>query len=85
MGATFASSSVPRHLARGAVGFGLLIGGIALIPVLGPAAAIASPFGFVALKGCPMCWTLGLIETISQGRLQRQCADGSCSISRGSA
>jgi hypothetical protein len=22
----------------------------------------------VALRGCPMCWTVGLVETLSQGR-----------------
>jgi hypothetical protein len=78
----FASKSVPRHLARGSVGFGLLFGGIALAPVIGPAAFIASPLGLVALRGCPACWALGLAETVSQGRVRRQCEDGSCSLTK---
>lgn len=81
-GTMFASKSVPRHLARGSVGFGLLFGGMALVPVVGPVSLMASPLGLVALRGCPACWTLGLVETISQGRLRRRCADGSCSLKK---
>lgn len=76
----FASKSVPRHLARGTVGFGLLFGGVGLASVIGPAALVAAPLGLVALRGCPACWMLGLAETISQGKVQRECADGSCTL-----
>ncbi|WP_060178274.1 hypothetical protein [Streptomyces sp. IMTB 1903] len=76
----FASASVPRHLARGAVGFGALIAAFALIPVFGPASLLLAPVGVVALRGCPMCWAIGLAETVSRGRLRRECANGSCEL-----
>ncbi|MDX6761105.1 hypothetical protein SIN09_17135 [Streptomyces sp. F8] len=76
----FASASVPRHLARGAVGFGALIAAFALIPVFGPATLLLAPVGVVALRGCPMCWAIGLAETVSRGRLRRECKNGSCEL-----
>ncbi|MFD4374855.1 hypothetical protein [Streptomyces sp. NPDC058486] len=79
-GPDFASKSVPRHLARGALGFGLIIGSIALVPVAGPATLLAAPLALIAFRGCPTCWMVGLAQTISRGRLERQCADGVCTL-----
>ncbi|MEU9038359.1 hypothetical protein AB0D45_26155 [Streptomyces sp. NPDC048352] len=76
----FASKSVPRHLARGAIGFGLLIGSIALVPVAGPATLLAAPLALIAFRGCPTCWMAGLAQTISRGRLERRCTDGVCTL-----
>ncbi|TXS06924.1 hypothetical protein EAO73_03605 [Streptomyces sp. col6] len=76
----FASASVPRHLARGAAGFGSLIASVALIPVTGPLSLLLLPAGVLALRGCPMCWAIGLAQTISRGRLRRDCEDGVCSL-----
>ncbi len=65
----FASKSVAEHVARG------LAGAFALCAaVLGASshpwlALLAVPAALVLLRGCPMCWTLGLIETV-QARLQ---------------
>ncbi|MET9728311.1 hypothetical protein [Streptomyces zaomyceticus] len=81
-GRDFASKSVPRHLARGAVGFGLIIGSIALVPVAGPVTLLAAPLALIAFRGCPTCWMVGLAQTISRGRLERQCVDGVCVITR---
>ncbi|WP_405977631.1 hypothetical protein [Streptomyces sp. NBC_00158] len=78
----FASSSVPRHLARGALGFGLIIGSIALVPTAGPAALLAAPLSLIAFRGCPTCWMVGLAQTVSRGRLQRECHDGTCTLTR---
>lgn len=78
----FASSSLTRHLVRGAIGFGSLIGSVALIPALGPAALLLLLVGVPALRGCPMCWTIGLVQTLSRGRLRRTCDDGRCSLTR---
>jgi hypothetical protein len=78
----FASKSVPRHLARGAIGFGLIIGSIALVPVAGPATLLAAPLALIAFRGCPTCWMVGLVQTISRGRLERQCADGVCTLTK---
>ncbi|WP_331749312.1 MULTISPECIES: hypothetical protein [unclassified Streptomyces] len=76
----FADDSLPRHLARGAVGFGALIGSLALLPVAGPASLLLAPVGLVVLRGCPMCWAIGLVETLSAGRLRRSCVDGRCEL-----
>lgn len=81
-GTDFASSSLPRHLARGTIGFGAAVAAFALFPWLGPVALLLLPVGLVALRGCPMCWTIGLIQTISRGRVQRACVDGQCRIAR---
>lgn len=75
-----ASTSVARHLARGAIGFGLIAAAVALTPIVGPVALLLVPPGMVALRGCPTCWIAGLIQTISAGRLKRTCADTSCTL-----
>ncbi|MDP9864383.1 MULTISPECIES: hypothetical protein [Streptosporangium] len=81
--AGFASRSVSRHLLRGGLGFGLLIGAVALVPTAGPASLLLAPLGLVALRGCPTCWAIGLVQTISMGRLQRSCVDGRCTLTDG--
>nr|WSX54074.1 hypothetical protein OG409_37260 [Streptomyces sp. NBC_00974] len=78
----FASTTVPRHLARGAVGFAALAGSLALLPLTGPASLLLAPVGLIALRGCPMCWAIGLMETISAGRLRRSCTGGGCELRR---
>jgi hypothetical protein len=76
-----AGPSVARHLARGAIGFGLIGAALALTASLGPIALLLAPAGMVALRGCPTCWIAALIETVSAGRLRRTCNDGSCTLS----
>jgi hypothetical protein len=47
---------------------------------------LLAPVGLVALRGCPMCWTVGLMQTISAGRLRRSCsAEQGCTLQRVSA
>lgn len=76
----FASASLSRHLARGAIGFGAVVGSFALLPAVGPVALLLLPVGLVALRGCPACWAIGLLQTLSRGRLQRSCTDGTCQL-----
>ncbi|MFD3332748.1 hypothetical protein ACFWV1_08850 [Streptomyces sp. NPDC058700] len=78
----FASRSVPRHLARGAIGLGLIVGSIALVPVAGPATLLAAPLALIAFRGCPTCWMVGLAQTISRGRWERQCEEGVCTLAK---
>jgi hypothetical protein len=52
----FGSAFLGAHLMRGAAAAALL------------AWAIVHQTALVALRGCPMCWTVGLVETLSQGR-----------------
>ncbi|MET9313223.1 hypothetical protein ABZX12_15485 [Kribbella sp. NPDC003505] len=77
---TFASASLPRHLLRGLIGFGSLIAAFALLPSVGPLSLLLLPVTLLAFRGCPTCWVVGLIETISRGRLQRDCVDGQCKL-----
>ena len=80
---TLASSSVAWHLARGAIGFGLIGAAFALmVTSIGPAALLLAPLGMVALRGCPTCWIAGLIQTISAGRLERSCTETDCALRR---
>ncbi|WP_371592748.1 hypothetical protein [Streptomyces virginiae] len=79
-GPDFASSTLPRHLVRGAIGLGALAGSVALLPVYGPITLALAPVGLLALRGCPMCWAIGLAQTLSRGRLQRECTDDRCEL-----
>ena len=61
----FSSRTVLGHLMRGGIAVALI--GWALLhqasdPVF---AAIAVVLAVVAMRGCPMCWTIGLVEAIS--------------------
>jgi hypothetical protein len=76
----FASKSVARHVTRGVIGFGAIVAAFALLPAFGLWSLLLAPVGLLALRGCPVCWILGLIETVSMGRLQRECVDGSCQL-----
>jgi hypothetical protein len=78
----FASSSVALHLMRGVLGFGLIGAALALTPSHGPAALLLAPVGAVALRGCPTCWIVGLVETISAGRVERTCDENGCALNR---
>lgn len=84
----FASSGITEHLLRGAVGGGALLGGAALAPEHPWILAVALPLAVVALRGCPTCWTIGLVETIAakvQGRPPpAACTDERCVIRRSS-
>jgi len=75
-----ASTSVPAHLTRGAIGFGLLGAAVALTSSHGPAALLLAPPGLLALRGCPTCWIAGLVQTISAGRLRRACTESGCEL-----
>ncbi|MGW6915711.1 hypothetical protein ACWGB8_18135 [Kitasatospora sp. NPDC054939] len=69
-----------RHLARGALGFGLLVGGALLLTTSWPVALAALALGLVALRGCPTCWAARLVELLARGRLERRCEDGTCTL-----
>ena len=63
----FGSTFLGAHLMRGAAAAALLAWAIVhqtAHPWLSLGAGVAA---LVALRGCPMCWTVGLVETLSQG------------------
>lgn len=62
----FASESLAGHLLRGAVAFMLLYWAITHQQAQPFTALLAGAGALVAMRGCPVCWTIGLVETISQ-------------------
>jgi hypothetical protein len=80
----FASKGIAQHLARGSIGFGALAASGLLAP-LHPWLSLAMlPLALVALRGCPLCWTIGLMQTVIaalRGRSSAgECTDGSCAL-----
>jgi hypothetical protein len=71
---------IVRHLMRGAIGFGLIAAALVLTASRGPLALLFAPIGVVALGGCPTCWIVGLVETISAGRVKRTCTENGCAL-----
>lgn len=70
----FCSRSIGIHLLRGLSAF-VLIGWAMYLSLqqssywwLAPFALVAA---FVLLRGCPMCWMIGLFETIANRRASR--------------
>ena len=61
----FTSRNVTTQLLRGAIAAGSL--SWALLNDSSPAAFDLAAIGvaFLAMRGCPMCWLVGLIETIA--------------------
>src|SRR5215813_6077993 len=60
----FATQTLTGHVIRGAVAFALLYLAIEqqhLHPVASPSAGLLA---LVAMRGCPVCWMVGLAETI---------------------
>jgi hypothetical protein len=63
-----ASSSVHRHLARGVVGVLAVLGAVLLFGVMGPVSLVLLPVAAVAWRGCPTCWAVGMLGTLSDRR-----------------
>jgi hypothetical protein len=88
----FASKTLTEHFVRGAGGMGALVGAAAVAPAHPLLALALVPLALVLLRGCPMCWTMGLVQTIAAklpkrsaklrwvrgGSLPGACLDGSC-------
>lgn len=65
-GGLFASRSLAGHLVRGIAGIAL--GAWAIRHQDDTVAAFAAAAGaLLAFRGCPVCWTIGLVETVAQG------------------
>lgn len=79
-----ASKSIPAHLARGVLGLGSLWASVAFGQTQPWLMVISLPVALLALRGCPMCWTLGLAETVLAKLRGKQpssaCLDGSCAL-----
>lgn len=65
MGMTFGSRTLLAHLARGAAGVAALFLAVGGFGFAGWASLLLIPFALWMFRGCPMCWTIGLFETIA--------------------
>lgn len=61
----FASQSLTGHLLRGAIALLLLIWSVQHQTQV-PLSLLTAVGALIALRGCPVCWTIGLLETIVQ-------------------
>ncbi len=72
----FASKSLKEHFLRGVLGLAFLYVGYQLIAPSQSWLAFGGGFAFLglslwALRGCPVCWSVGLINTVA-GILHRR-------------
>ena len=62
----FCSTSITSHLLRGAAAAALIFSAIYLRQFALLWSVLAVGGALVLMRGCPMCWTLGLFATIGQ-------------------
>jgi nicotinamide riboside transporter PnuC len=60
----FATQTLTGHVIRGAVAFALLYFAIEQQHLYTAVSLLAGVLALVAMRGCPVCWTIGLVETI---------------------
>lgn len=68
----FGSGSITVHLLRGAAAAMLLVWGATNASAHALVAISAFIGAIVCMRGCPMCWTVGLVETIVARRNRAQ-------------
>jgi len=66
----FATQTLSGHLIRGVVALALLYAAVGQQHAHPGWSVLAGLLALVAMRGCPACWTIGLVETIRQ-RLRR--------------
>jgi hypothetical protein len=74
----FASKSLRAHLLRGLAAAALIITAFRFDHVSPWLSAGATLGALVLLRGCPMCWTAGLIETWRNRKAGGTCRTGRC-------
>lgn len=60
----FGSRTIGLHILRGGLGLAALYGSLATMRSTIWPSLVLLPAAVYFLKGCPGCWTVGLIETI---------------------
>lgn len=60
----FGNRTIGLHLLRGVLGLAALGGSLATMNRTMWPSLLLLPVALFLLKGCPTCWTIGLIETI---------------------
>jgi hypothetical protein len=72
---SFGNTSLAIHLLRGLVGLSSLCLAVWTYRWLGLFSLLFLPVALWALKGCPMCWTIGLFETLIARRTEQGTAE----------
>lgn len=67
---TFGNRNLSIHLAKGVGGFAALGCAIATMNTTIWPSLVLLPMSLYLLRGCPICWTIGLFETLAM-RLHR--------------
>ena len=62
----FASKTIAAHLSRGVIAAALITWAWLHQSSNPPFAVAAGVLAVAAMRGCPLCWTLGLLETIGE-------------------
>lgn len=68
----FASKSITGHLLRGVAAAAFILVALKTNESTPVVAMLAGLGALIMLRGCPMCWTMGLIETLSAIRNKRE-------------
>lgn len=68
---TFGSRRLSVHLIRGVGGFVALGAALATMNTTLWPSLVLLPVSLYLLRGCPMCWTIGLFETLAMRFHQR--------------
>ena len=80
----FASKSIIEHLLRGVFGIAPLAVSVSLVASRPWSAVALLVIALAALRGCPMCWTVGLLQLLAARVLRRPvrsaCSDGTCAL-----
>lgn len=62
---TYGNRSLRMHLVRGVVGVAALVAALRGYDLIGWPALILVGVTVWMLKGCPICWTIGLFESLA--------------------
>ncbi len=62
----FASKTLFEHILRGAVGMGALWYAVAIAASHPWSSLALGGVVLLAFRGCPICWTIGLFETVGR-------------------
>jgi hypothetical protein len=65
----FASKTIAAHLLRGVLAAALITWALLHQSAYPAFAVAAAVLAVIVMRGCPLCWTLGLLETIG-GRIR---------------
>ena len=67
----FGNNSLWFHLGRGVLGFSALAVSLATLNQTWWPSLVLMPLALWMFKGCPVCWTVGLAETLAHKMLSR--------------